>query len=136
MVSEAKFKEILLNGPKTPLEKKAYDDYEHYLITTKKQDPYTPQGMKDNITYFIECAIANKLFKTQEAETLATELLNKINKIIPMNVLRNQKKQQEGRRLIRQKNNQQARAGFTNSIIVLYVVLNLGLFLACLLLLV
>ena len=134
MPSREEFKEAILAENPTKEQLEIIKKMQDYVESLRTYEPYTSPFMKQINHDYDQLMIQ---FQTMPRHDHTEEILKndeKIQNIISMDEVRALKKEKEKTRVLKKERWEQRRLGFTNASILLFVVFNLGFFLAFLIL--
>ena len=136
MINKEKYYSLIQKENITEEEKKALLSFEDYIKRAKKYQPFLNDSANENIERF-----DNFYQETMNFPNLPNTLQEGIKRYQEnveikniMDIKKEQEREQE-KQLILERTLKEKRAGYANGAVLLFIVLNLGMFLACLLLL-
>lgn len=136
MLDNEEYYEIIQKeSPKTALEEKGIQDYENYIRMVKRYAPYLNEDALENLTTYQRFYETAKMLP--EISSSLQEGIKRYSNIEnTLSVLEEKERKQEQKEqsLTLEKTKKAKQAGYANGAALIFVVLNLGLFLAYLLL--
>lgn len=137
MESRKTYGELLTKPILTEEEQKKVIEFEEFLTKSKEYAPYLNDFTKEVVrSYEHEINFLNGLLEEQKNDNIK-RTIEKGEKIISMPSKLDQKQKEEARieeKVLTLQKRKEKRAGYTNASILIFIVCNLGLFLAALLL--
>ncbi len=137
METRKEYFELLSKPDLTEQEQQKILQFEEFIRTSKEYEPYiSPFNQEIVANYEREISFLASLNENETNETSkqAVQRGKEISKIISFEEQKRQKREQEEQLSLKRALYEQKKAGYTNASILLFVVFNLGLFLAAILL--